>query len=323
MPEKVLVTTNVDHMDLGALKGAADLIQGDDANVPLSRRDVLDRLGDVVAIVNQNELRIDAALLEAAPRLRLVANTTAGFDNMDLAAMTAAGVWGSNCPSQFAAATADHVLCLILALVRRLREADAYVRSGRWPNAGWTPGAWAGTRLEGKTLGIVGFGRIGQEVARRAAAFGMVVRFHDAARREAEGFLELDELFATSDILTLHCPLTPQTRHLVSAARLRLMKPSAFVVNVARGPIVEEAALVTALREKWIAGAGLDVFEFEPQVSRDLLALDNTVFSPHMGGATMESFAAAWQHSFANVAAVLAGGPPLTPVNQPLAGAGR
>jgi glyoxylate reductase len=266
------------------------------------------------AVVTLLHDRVDAGFLEAAgPQLRCVANVAVGYDNVDVAAAAARGVVVTNTPGVLTDATADLAIALILAITRRLGEGERLLRAGAsWS---WHMFFMLGTSLAGKTLGIVGMGQIGRATARRAAAFGMEIRYAGRLPGDGPGQLPLDELLASSDVVSLHCPLTPATRHLIDERRLRRMRPSAYLVNTARGPIVDEAALVLALREGVIAGAALDVFEHEPQVHPGLLELENVVLAPHLGSATVETRTAMAQLAARNVVSVLGDGPPLTPVS--------
>ncbi|WP_404294417.1 2-hydroxyacid dehydrogenase (plasmid) [Microvirga sp. RSM25] len=310
---RILVTSRLPDDCRSFVPAGVELIEGNDLSVPMTRAEVLSRLADVDALINQNELTIDEELLGAAPRLKIVANATAGFNNMDVRAMERRSVWGTNCPNSFASATADHTLCLLLAVSRRLIEADRYVRSGKWESDGWTPGRWDGISLEGRTLGIVGYGRIGRQVAQRAAAFQMTIRHCDEYARD-ENFVPFEELLAIADVLTLHCPLTDETHHLLNSRTLKLMKRGAILLNVSRGPVIENQALVEALRSGHLGGAGLDVFEFEPAVPEALLTMQNVVLSPHIGGGTVESKRSAWAQCFSNIGQLMSGEKPATPV---------
>ena len=238
---------------------------------------------------------LDAELLASAPdRLRLIANFGSGVDHIDLGAARARGITVTNTPGVFTDDTADMTMALILSIPRRLAEGERMMRDGRW--TGWSPTHMLGHRVGGKVLGIIGMGRIGRAVARRARGFGLSVHYHNRQRLPAaiEGELgvtwqdSIDALIAASDILSIHCPHTPETHGMIDARRIALMKPSATLINTARGEIVDEAALILALEIGAIAGAGLDVYSHEPAVDPRLLALDNVVLLPHVGSATIE-----------------------------------
>ncbi len=264
--------------------------------------------------------QIDGALFDMAPRLRVVSNYAVGFNNVDVAEATRRGILVTNTPDVLTEATADFTWALILAAARRLGEGERLVRSGTWQ--GWGPMQLLGLDVYGKTLGIVGLGRIGQAVARRAAGFGMPILHH--THRPVDPAVEqelharptaLDDLLRASDIVSLHVPYTPATHHLIDAARLRLMKPSAILVNTARGPVVDEAALAVALRDGVIAAAGLDVFEREPELAPGLIERPNAVLAPHLGSATVEARTAMADLAAENLLAGLAGRRPPRPVN--------
>ncbi|MDX2091514.1 MAG: D-glycerate dehydrogenase [Kofleriaceae bacterium] len=251
--------------------------------------------------------RIDASVLARAPRLRLVANCAVGVDNIDLAAATAAGVLVSNTPDVLTEATAELAFALMLATARRLGEGERMIRAGQC--TGWALDQLLGVELHGKTLGIVGFGRIGQAMARRANAFGMHVVYTHPRDLKVEGArrIELDALFATADVISLHCPLTPETHHLVDARRLALVKPTAVLVNTARGGCIDEGALVEALTSGRLFGAGLDVFQGEPEINPALYACPRLTLAPHIGSATTETRTAMAQLCADAVIAVLSG----------------
>jgi glyoxylate reductase len=270
------------------------------------------------AVVTMLHDRVDDAFLDAAgPGLRVVANVAVGYDNVDVEACRRRGVVVTNTPGVLVDATADLAFALLLGVTRRVREGDALLRDGTpWT---WSMSFMLGTGLQGRRLGVVGFGRIGQAVARRALAFGMSVAYtarHDVTDPEAPPAvrLPLEELLATSDVVSLHCPLTPQTRHLIDGDALRSMRPGAFLLNTSRGPVVDEAALAEALREGWIAGAGLDVFEREPAVHPGLLDAPNVLMTPHLGSATHETREAMAVLAARNVSDVLGGRPARSPV---------
>ena len=253
---------------------------------------------------------LNAALLASAgPDLKLIANFGNGVDHIDLAAARARGIIVTNTPGVFTEDTADITMALILAVPRRLAEGDKVVRSGAW--GGWTPGHMLGHRVGGKLLGIIGMGRIGRAVARRAKAFGLSIHYHNRHRLPLSVEEELgatwhpvpDTLLRIADIVSIHCPHTAETHELINAARIATMKPTAYLINTARGEICDEAALVDALTHGRLAGAGLDVFSHEPAVDPRLSALDNVVLLPHMGSATFEGREASGARVIANIRA--------------------
>jgi len=288
-------------------------------DMPYTPERLLEHARGAEALVTLLTDRIDDAFLAQCPRLKIVANVAVGYDNIDVEAATRRGIVVTNTPGVLTHATADFAWALLLALARRVVEADAYVRAGQFRE--WKMMAFHGGDLAGRTLGIAGFGRIGQAVARRGRAFGMNViytttRRASAALEDELGARAVDKatLLASSDVLSLHLPLTTATRHFVGAAEFATMKPSAYLINTARGPIVDERALVDALRSGAIRGAGLDVFEHEPAVTPALLALPNVVLAPHIGSATVETRTKMALIAVENVLAVLAGRAPLNPV---------
>ncbi|HMM96484.1 D-glycerate dehydrogenase [Phycicoccus sp.] len=290
----------------------------DDAPVPPAELPVL--LAGAEAVVVTLGHRVDTAFLDAAgPSLKVVANVAVGYDNVDVEACRSRRVLVTNTPGVLTDATADIAFALVLMVTRRLAEAEREVRGG----APWEFGLFhlLGTSVQGKVIGILGPGAIGLATARRARAFGMTVLLSGRSRPSADVVGELEaevvgfeELLDRSDVVSVHVPLSPATRHLVDAAALARMKPSAFLVNTARGPVVDEAALVAALEAGRLAGAGLDVFEDEPRVHPGLLGRDDVVLLPHIGSATVETRTAMADLAVDNVLAVLDGGVPLTPV---------
>ncbi len=286
----------------------------------IDREELLRRVAGADAVVSLLTERVDAELLDAAgPQLQVVANVAVGYDNIDVPACAERGVVATNTPGVLTDATADIALGLILMATRRLGEGERLIRSGQsWK---WGMFFLLGSSLQGKTLGVVGMGGIGQATARRARAFGMEIVYQSrseidpgVAAELGARRVELDELLAVSDVVSLHCPYGPATHHLIGEEQLSAMKDSAYLVNTARGPIVDEAALASALREGRIAGAGLDVFEHEPQVHPELLELDNVVLVPHLGSATVETRTAMAVLAADNVLAVLGGEQPPTPI---------
>lgn len=317
MKPKILITNYVPDDHLEPLLGLAEIIKGPSGGPMCTREEVLALAPELVGIINQHELAVNRELLAAAPNLRIVANVAIGYNNLDIPALDEAGVWASNCPDPFSEPAADHTIALLLAVARRVPEADAYVRSGQWAKDGFQPGPWDGMLLGGKTIGIVGFGQIGRGVAKRAEAFGMRVIFHNTSGQNDPRYRPLEALLAESDVVSLNCPLVPATRHLLNAQSIALMKRGAIVINMARGPVIDENALAAALASGHLGGAGMDVAENEPQIHPGLLAQKNVVFSPHIGGGTVESRKQARLTCARNVAEVLQGRPPLNPVNHP------
>lgn len=253
---------------------------------------------------------IDAAVIAAAgPRLRLIANFGAGVNHIDLAAARGRGIMVTNTPGVLTEDTADLTMALIVSVPRRLAEGEKLVRSGEW--AGWSPSGMLGHRIGGRTLGIVGMGRIGQAVAARARAFGLAIHYHNRhrlpavleAQLGATWHADLDDLLAVADIVTVHTPLNADSRMLIDRRRIGLMRPHVFLINASRGGIVDEEALVDALEQGRLAGAGLDVWEHEPRIDPRLLALPNVVMTPHMGSATYESRVASGEKVIQNIRA--------------------
>ena len=318
MSLRVFVSRDLPPGPLEALRAAGAEVSLHPHDRPATRAELLAGVAEAEALLSQLVDAVDEELLAAAPRLRLVANYAVGYDNVDVPAASARGVAVSNTPGVLSETTAEHTLALILALTRRVVEADAYVRAGRW--TGWSPQLLLGTGLTGKTLGILGLGRIGRAVARRARAFGLELLYTGRTQRppaESEGasWVPLDELLERADVLTIHCPLERETRHLLDAERLARLRPSAYLVNMSRGEVVDEGALVEALEAGRLAGAALDVFEREPEVHPGLLGRDDVVLAPHLGSATVETRTAMAQIAVDNVLDLIAGRPPRTCVN--------
>jgi glyoxylate reductase len=317
---KIVVTRRIPEPAVELLREAGDVwVSPDDR--PLETDELHDAVKGADIAVTLLHDKVDDAFLDAAgDQLRAVCNVAVGFDNIDVPAATKRGVLITNTPGVLTEATADLAMTLILAVTRRIGEGERLLRKREeWS---WHMFMLLGMGLQDKTLGVVGMGAIGQSVARRAKAFGMDIVYSDAkpASEEVERELgarrvELEELLRTADVVTVHAPLMDETRHLINAETLGLMKESAYIVNSARGPIVDEAALVDALKAGKIAGAGLDVFENEPDVHPGLLELDNVVIIPHLGSATIETRTAMGVLAAKNAIAVLKGEQPPTPVN--------
>ncbi len=288
-----------------------------------SDAELTERLKDKDGALTTGTQPIGAELLAACPRLKIVANMTVGYNNFDVAAMTAAGVLGTNTPDVLTETTADFGFALLMATARRVTESEHYLRAGKWTR--WSYDMFAGTEVHGSTLGILGMGRIGQAIARRGAhGFGMNVIYHNRSRLapalEAEckaRYVSKDELLANADHLVLVLPYTPESHHAMGAAEIARMKPTATLINIARGGIVDDAALAQALKDRTIAAAGLDVFEGEPAVNPWLLQVPNVVLTPHIASATVKTRLKMSDLAADNLIAYLAGRAPLTPVNEP------
>lgn len=286
-----------------------------------SATELAERLQGKSGVMTTGGERVDRTLLAACPQLRIAANIAVGYNNFDLPAMTAAGVLGTNTPDVLTETTADFGFALLMATARRVTESEHFLRAGKWKE--WSLDLFAGAEVHGRTLGILGMGRIGQAIARRGAlGFGMPVIYHNRSRLDPSKeaacgarYVSRDELFAQADHLVLVLPYTPQAHHTVGAAEIARMKPTATLVNIARGGIVDEDALVAALRERRIAAAGLDVFEGEPQVNPALLTVPNVVLTPHIASATLPTRTAMAMLAADNLIAYLTEGRALTPLN--------
>jgi glyoxylate reductase len=295
-------------------------VEYNETDRPLPKADLIRRLRDKDGLICHIISTIDDDVLAAAPGLKVVSNVAVGYNNIDVAAARRRGVVVTNTPDVLTETTADFAWALLMAAARRIVEADHYARSGQWTTWKWDL-LW-GADIHGQTLGVVGFGRIGRAVARRARGFGMRVLYCDTIRADAAAEQELnatptdlDTLLRESDFVSLHALLSPETRHLINERTLRLMKKTAILVNAARGPVVDEAALAKALAEGWIAGAGLDVFEEEPTIHPGLLPLRNVTLAPHIASASHETRVGMARLAVRNCLAVLEGKPPLTPVS--------
>lgn len=312
MKPKVLITYNI----FGELY--REILKDFEVTMPapgvesFTYNEVLDVIGEYEAILSMWNFPVDKQLLDAAHRLKIVANFAVGFDNIDVVEATAHGVIVANTPDPVTAPTADIAMGLMLDIMRGITSFDKLQRRGNYVKGIMKN---LGTSLEGKRLGIIGMGRIGKALAKRASAFGMEIVYHNRHRLSANieqefsaRYLSLDELFCTSDVVSVNAPLTPETYHLVDGVRLAQMKPSAYLINTARGPLVDEKALVEALRNGTIAGAGLDVYEFNDAVTDELIALDNTVLTPHIGTQTVDGRREMAQFAATNIANFFFGG---------------
>lgn len=289
----VLVTAKLSEEVLSPLRAEHDVVVSRFER-PMSREDLLRGVKGVDGLLCVIMDRIDKELIDAAPRLRMIANFGVGYDNIDIPAASSRRIWVSNTPGVLVDATADLAMALMLAVSRRVVEGDHIVRGEQWK--AWAPFLFLGTDVSRKTLGIIGLGQIGKAVAARARGFGMTILYHNRRRidvweEEELGvrYASLEGLLAESNFVSLHVSLNPQSRHLIGKDQLRIMKQSSFLINVSRGPVVHEQALLEALEQGVIAGAGLDVYENEPHVTPGLRKLSNVVLLPHVGSATIET----------------------------------
>ncbi|WP_309682978.1 D-glycerate dehydrogenase [Polaromonas sp.] len=320
---KILVARAVFPEVIARLEQHFDLQtnQNDDS---WSKAELAERLSDKDGAFTTGGDRIDAEVLAQCPRLKICANMAVGYNNFDLDAMTAAGVLATNAPDVLTETTADFGFALLMATARRITESEHFLRAGQWTK--WSYDMFAGSDIHGATLGILGMGRIGQGIAKRGAhGFGMKVIYHNRSRLDAAleaeckaGYVGKEELLRTADHLVLVLPYSAASHHTIGAAELALMKPTATLINIARGGIVDDAALAAALKTRRIAAAGLDVFEGEPAVHPDLLTVPNVVLTPHIASATVPTRLAMASLAADNLIAFFEGKPPLTPLNQPL-----
>ncbi len=321
MRPKVFITREIPERGLSKIKEFFDVdLWTDEAPPPKSV--IIERVKDVDALVPLLTDPIDAEVFDAAPKLRIVSQYAVGYDNIDVKEATKRGIYVTNTPGVLTETVADFTFALMLAVARRIVEADKYVREGKW-KVGWHPLMMIGSDVYERTLGIIGMGRIGSAVARRAKGFGMRILYYDAIRREdlekelGVEYVDMDKLLEESDFVSLHVPLTPETYHLMGEEQFRKMKPTAFLINTSRGKVVDQKALYKALKEGWIAGAGLDVFEQEPIPPDDpLLQLNNVVLAPHAASASYETRSRMAEIVAENLIAFLNGKVPPTLVNK-------
>ena len=313
MKPSVLVTGRIPSSVICPLEGKfkVDVYTGDSPIKPEELKQRICGKQAVVCLITEN---IDPSVINAGQALRVIANVGVGYDNIDVAAAHDKGIVVTNTPNVLTEATADLAWALILGITRRIGESERFLRHGNWKD--WKFDLMLGMQLHGKQLGIVGFGRIGQAVAVRAKPFGMHAAYASRSVKPVVNAkpMPLEQLLSTSDVVSLHVPLTAETRHLIDKKAIARMKQTAYLINTSRGPIVDEVALAWALEEHLIAGAALDVFEHEPNVHKDLLALDNVLLTPHIGSGTVETRTAMADLAALNVIEVLSGNSPLTPV---------
>ena len=317
MPEKVLVTREIPEAGLRPLEGY-DLTVLSEAPPP--RDELLEAARGAAGVLSNVTEKIDAEFMDAAgDNLKVVANMAVGYDNIDVGAAKERGIVVTNTPGVLDETTADTAFMLLLAAARRLGESERILRAGDWH--WWGPKLFVGVDVWGKTLGVVGMGRIGQAVAKRGRGFGMEILYHNRSRKEeiekelGTRYVGLDELLETADFVSVHTPLTEETRHLIGREELDRMKPTAVLINTSRGPVVDEEALADALAEGRIFAAGLDVYEEEPKVHPKLLERENAVLAPHIGSGSRETRDGMAVLAAENVVAVLSGREPKTPVD--------
>jgi glyoxylate reductase len=319
---KIFVTRRIPPPGLELLEEVCDVeVNPDEA--PPTRELMIEKVRDVNGILCMLTDKIDADLMTRARNLKVVSSMSVGYDHIDVEAATKKGVYVTFTPGVLTEATADFAWALLMAVSRRVVEADRYLRAGKW-KVQWIPIHFLGSDLTGKTLGIIGLGRIGEAIAKRARGFNMKVLYFSRTRADLEKeqrlnieFVSLTRLFRESDFVTIHVPLTNETKHLINEERLRQMKGTVYLVNTSRGPVVDQAALAKALREGWIAGAGLDVFEKEPIDPDDpLINLENVVLAPHIASATTEARSKMAEVAAKNLISILKGVQPLFLVNQ-------
>jgi glyoxylate/hydroxypyruvate/2-ketogluconate reductase len=318
---KILVTRAVFSEVIDKLEQHFDVEHNQAADEIWSKEQISQKLKDKAGAFTTGGDRIDADVIAAAAQLKICANMAVGYNNFDVPAMTARGIVATNTPDVLTETTADFGFALVMAIARRVTESEHYLRAGKWTR--WSYDMFAGSDVHGSTLGILGMGRIGQGIAKRGAhGFGMNVIYNNRSRLapdvEAQckaRYVTKDELLKTADHLVLVLPYSPESHHAIGAAEIAQMKPTANLINIARGGIVDDAALAKALREKRIAGAGLDVYEGEPKLNPDLLTLPNVVLTPHIASATVPTRKAMAHLAADNLIAFLVNGKPLTPLN--------
>ena len=316
---KVLITNKIPYPGIELLEKNGFEVEVLGRRAAVTQQVLLKNIKKAHAIISLLPDRIDEELIRAAPLLKIIANYAVGYNNIDVDFAAKKNIVVTNTPDILTPATADFTWALILAVSKRIAEGDQFVRQGLFK--GWGPELLLGGDITRKTIGIIGAGRIGQAVGKRAAGFEMKILYTansnkaDFEREFGAEKVTLNELLKQSDIISVHCPLTPQTHHLLNAENLQTVKKSAYIINTSRGPVVHEEALVNALQKGQLAGAGLDVYEFEPKINAKLLTMPQVVLMPHAGSATVETRAEMARMCARNIIAVLEGKPPIKPVN--------
>lgn len=319
MRKKVFISGKIPGIAVEMLSQYFEVTMHNDLRL-LSKEEIIAGLAGKDALLPLLSDSVDADVIRSNPDLKVIANFGAGYNNIDVSEATARGIPVTNTPAVSTDATADLTIGLMLAIARRIVEGDKTTRSGKF--TGWAPLFHLGVEVSGKTLGIIGMGNIGRAVAKRARAFNMPIIYYSRTRQSAQveaelglQYRSLEEVISQADFLSFHLSYHPSLRHMIGSEQLKRMKKTAFLINAARGPVINEAALAEALKNKVIAGAALDVYEFEPQVTAELLSLDNVILCPHLGNATVETRDAMAKIAAENIIAVLQGGKPLNCVN--------
>lgn len=319
MRKKVFISGKIPDIAFEMLSQHFEVTMHNDLRL-LSKEEIIAGVAGKDALLPLLSDPVDADVIRSNPDLKVIANFGAGYNNIDVREATARGIPVTNTPDVSTAATADLTIGLMLAIARRIVEGDKTTRSGKF--SGWAPLFHLGVEVSGKTLGIIGMGNIGRAVAKRAKAFNMPIIYYSRTRQSAQieaelglQYRPLEEVISQADFLSFHLSYNPSLRHMIGSEQLSRMKKNAYLINAARGPIINEAALAEALKNKVIAGAALDVYEFEPKVTAELLPLDNVILCPHLGNATVETRDAMAKIAAENIIAVLQGGKPLTCVN--------
>ncbi|MEO8960253.1 MAG: NAD(P)-dependent oxidoreductase [Ginsengibacter sp.] len=315
MKSKVLITRAVPEEWIGELNGIAEVTIWDSVrNFLMPRKELLSEIGNYEAIINFAEVKVDEELIRGAPKLKIIANCSIGFDNLNFDLLTSRGIWASNSPGFFNYPVAEYVFAGIIVLSRRLLEADDFVREGKWH--AFEPGRWDGVSLKEKTIGIIGLGTIGKELRQMVKAMGAKVIYFTPVPAKEEGWVTFEELVSSSDVISIHVPLTPKTINLIDSNVISKVKRGVIIANTSRGTIIDQKALVLALQLGKVGGAILDVFQDEPNVPEELLRMRNVLLTPHVAGGTQSAREACVKRAVENVAAVLQNRKPMNALNE-------
>jgi glyoxylate reductase len=312
---KTVVTSNIPLEWTGELSKISDIIIWPGVNgFLMSREHLISILPEVDAIVNTTDVKADAEFLDHATKLKVIVNSSIGYDNLNLEEITKRGIWACNSPGFFHYTVAEYIIAGMLIISRRFGEADRFVRAGKWNS--FEPGKWDGRSLREMSLGIVGLGAIGEDLMRLAKGFGMQVNYFNVRNQSLPGFTQLDELLGNSDFVSINVPLTPSTKNMVNQQFIDKMKEDAVLINTSRGTVVDQGAMIKALQSGQLKGAILDVFESEPEVPEALKKMENVFLTPHIAGGTKSTRKNGMENSFKNVYNVLSGKEPLNPLNK-------